>query len=459
MWPKNPDKRKDMFVYLIGKVNRAEELHVNSGHAYLRREFSIREPNNKIDEFWEDFKKKHEDQWDSDGASVEEKVEKWLEKHYSISFDEVQCISRIVDRADKKEKDVDEIYHEARKKGFKISQSGFTVAVKYLSLQNRYNPIELRFKKFGKWDGEDYIDILSRCFTLATKDPEHIAFFKSMLKKNLVRSVACALAKTINRYCFVLTGGQKVGKTHFVRWLNPFDKGKYLTSALPDVRRDVDTQIRLVENYIYLLDDIDKFSNNTGDYFKSLVSQDKINVRRPYEKNTFTADRRCSFWATSNRRSILIDETGNSRFLCFEIKRIDFSYSHMPKAQIYAQCIHLLENGFDYELTKEEIAMQTSINKTFERGYDELNLVSEFLEQEGLVVAGADKQWHSMNSIMRHLKANAGVGTFVKLEFVEKALYTLNYEPYKMDYNGIPQQGYYCKLVNKEGYVQSQYGY
>lgn len=366
MWPKNPDKRKDMFVYLIGKVNRKEELHVNSGHAYLRREFSIREPNNKIDEFWEDFKKKHEDQWGNEKASPQEKLEKWLDKHYSISFDEVQCVSRIVDKQTKEELLSEDIYHIFLKTGLDISISKFNAAIGFKSRKNRYNPIEQWFEKCGIWDGEDYLEKLADCFTLTTKDPEQIDFFKSMLKKHLVRSVANVIGKATNKYCLVITGKKSTSDgTAFVKWLNPFiaDKIPYMfTSSYVDLRIYEHSKPMLAQNYIYLLDDVEKFNKKSWKAFFELVTKEKIEVKM--RKDKVVMKRMCSFWATS-RKSVQSseDKAISSTLLCFEIDSIaEQSYSGIGKEQLYAQCIHLYKSGFRCSLTAKEKKLQEALN-------------------------------------------------------------------------------------------------
>ena len=73
---------------------------------------------------------------------------------------------------------------------------------------------------------------------------------------------------------------------------------------------------------------------------KAFVSRQRDSYRKPYDRNVTELYRRCTFLATSNDRSPLVDKTGNRRWYPIEVKCIGYDiYDHEQEIRDYImQC-------------------------------------------------------------------------------------------------------------------------
>jgi predicted P-loop ATPase len=65
-----------------------------------------------------------------------------------------------------------------------------------------------------------------------------------------------------------------------------------------------------------------------------------------------------------NGKEFLRDCTGNRRFLCFEVEQINYQHN-VPLDRVYAQAVHLVNNGFPFYFNSEEIQMVNKSNEEF----------------------------------------------------------------------------------------------
>lgn len=236
-----------------------------------------------------------------------------------------------------------------------------------------YNPLETYFKELPDWDATDYI--LQLCEYIKVKDQER---FNIHFKKMLVRCVACSLGLKFNKQAFVLVGGQNSGKTSFFRWLCPDKLKRYYTEY---ITTDKDSLISLSENFIVNLDELESLYKTELNKLKSMISSDIIKVRHPYGKKAITSKRRANFFGSTNKDEFLADETGSVRWLCFEINEIDWDYNKdIDCNQVWAQAYSLLNSGFKYELTSDEIAENNKVNSAHQVRTIELELIQKYFE-------------------------------------------------------------------------------
>ena len=222
----------------------------------------------------------------------------------------------------------------------------------------KYDPFKAFYESLPKWNGEDEIKKL--CNYIKTNDD---VFFYSMLKKHMIRSIPCSLGLSVNRYVFTLIGGdQNIGKTSFIRWINPMSS-KYRTET--SINGNVkDLKIALCQNFMMNIDELAGLGKKDAESLKSLISEESVNERMPYGKSTISMPRRINFWASSNPHDFLTDSS-NTRWLCFEIESIDWvGYTQaVDKMQMWAQAYQLYTNGDDGRLSTEEAKKQSSINE------------------------------------------------------------------------------------------------
>jgi predicted P-loop ATPase len=143
---------------------------------------------------------------------------------------------------------------------------------------------------------------------------------------------------------------------------------------------DKDSRILLCRNLLINLDELSTLSKVEINSLKSLFSKDKINERLPYDRRNSILPRRCSFIGSTNQVEFLNDETGSVRWLCFIIDEIDWSYSNKVNIDmVYSQAYHLFKNGFEYNLTQEEVKENDEYNKQFQIVTSEKELINKFL--------------------------------------------------------------------------------
>jgi len=250
-------------------------------------------------------------------------------------------------------------------------------------MQSGYAPIYNPYTEyFGslKWDGQDHIAKLASY--VKTTDNE---FFHPMLKKMLVRTVACALHGKVNRYVFTLySKEQSVGKSTWIRFLTPPRLSRYFGEGVLDGSKD--SYLRMGGSiFIWSLEELSSLNSMEINKLKHIISLSVIVERPPFEPHDISIKRRVSFFASTNRPEFLSDVTGNSRWLVFSIESIDFKYStEVDIDQVWAQAYALqLDKAFNAELTIEETRKQELYNSDYEVTFADKEAVMLYLRKCG----------------------------------------------------------------------------
>lgn len=268
-----------------------------------------------------------------------------------------------------------------------ITNSNVKNAVNSVYVHDKYNPFLEKLESLPDWDGEDRLKPLFQCLKLTHN--EHYDFFESMFIKSLVRTVKCALDDYYyNRMVFTLISPkQEIGKSYFMRWLNPMGDQYYNESPIDNNK---DSLIAYARNFIYNIDDLDDMDKRGLGKVKSIISISSVNVRPPYGEQSIDMPRRCSFWATTNKRDFLSDVT-NSRWICCDVDDIDRGYSsNIDKDQLWAQIYKMYKNDFDCELTSEEKIIRERINSTFTEETDETSIFVELFLKSNKFMSNAE---------------------------------------------------------------------
>tara|TARA_R110000868_G_scaffold153065_2_gene378385 strand:- start:1889 stop:4297 length:2409 start_codon:yes stop_codon:yes gene_type:complete len=224
----------------------------------------------------------------------------------------------------------------------------------------------------------DYIKELAS--HIQCTSPKEQQYFEMMFKKMLVRTIKCALVDSYpNRYVFVLSSKtQSNGKSWFIRWLSPFDNQEYY--AENPLEDNKDSRIRLAETFIYNLEELASITKFEINRLKATVSQVGSRERKPYGHSADSMVRRCSFYASTNNSDFLTDDV-NTRWLCFDINRIDWKYSKVcDKNQIWGQAYSLFKSGFDCELTDKECEVRDTKNLDYRSNSLEGELLQKYFE-------------------------------------------------------------------------------
>ena len=131
---------------------------------------------------------------------------------------------------------------------------------------------------------------------------------------------------------------------------------------------------------------------------KAIISKSHDNVRDVYARRQERVDRIVTFFATSNKKKLFRDESGNTRFLTFNGTINSFDYNNLktgkvevPIDNLWAQVFALYNNpSFDMELTAEEKHLRDIINLKYECD----NFVNSLIEYHFSVCEeNEDKFW------------------------------------------------------------------
>ena len=324
---------------------------------------------------------------------VQIRVENYLKSRYEFRWNEIlkDCFYREIPQHQGEtpqafqKVEIGNLWRELAIAGFKYSQSNLecTLCSNFVS---KFNPIEEYFLQLEQWDGNDYIKKLCEHIVLEHETDKEIERLYTMFKKWLVRCVRCALGGAINREVIMFKSDeQRIGKTQFFRYLAP-NKLKDYYMENPEIGNK-DALISLTENLIINFDEYDKYLKEGNlPVMKSYISQDEPKVRLPYGRKQEKFKRICSCVASTNINDFLRDETGNTRYICFDIKAFDWhEYTKINVDLIWAQVYHLykqaLIGNFDCDMTQSEVETNDQNNLQYLYHSSEYELIQRFFEK------------------------------------------------------------------------------
>jgi hypothetical protein len=204
--------------------------------------------------------------------------------------------------------------------------------------------------------GDDKTDYIAKLASVV-KTTAPADLWGRIFKKWLVASVANAYVENncTNHQCLILISEkQGLGKTTF--WSSLFDRDYTYIGHIDT--RNKDSQLMLTDTLIICLDEQLSVLENQRDLegLKSTITLPRVKERVHYGKQNQFIPRVANFCGTANDKGILRDETGNRRFLPFEVKdKIDMnqvSQSDIVKA--WGQALKLYREGWYYLPTKVE---------------------------------------------------------------------------------------------------------
>ena len=214
-----------------------------------------------------------------------------------------------------------------------------------------YDPYIEYTVNLPEYDGQtDYIEQLAD--TVATGNQ---VFWRRAFKKWFVAMAASWMQpEVVNHTALIMSGEQGIGKTTWLGNLIPTPLRKYVYAGMVNVSRNLDA-------------------------LKELITKRDIHIRRAYAFTHEHYTRRASFAGSINNKDFLHDITGNRRFLCFEAKQIDYKpFAGLDKA--YAQAINLIQNGFQYWFSQDELSELEQNNEEFRAVIPEEEQLMAFYE-------------------------------------------------------------------------------
>lgn len=261
----------------------------------------------------------------------------------------------------------------------------------------QYNPFLQYLDSLPSWDGQtDHIGRFAAMVHVKNAPgksrntpeengmkPSHFSF-PHIFKRWLVSMIASALDdKVVNQVILVLIGRQGSYKTSFMEHILPPELSEYYTTKSNSSRMTKDDMFTMTEKLIINLEEIDTMSASDLNQLKAMVTQRYVDERPPYGRNKVHLPHVASFVATGNNRQFLTDDTGNRRWLPFEIESIDSPWqADIPYEGIYSQAYALYrDNSFRFWFTDDEVHRLSRHVQQFEVPRPEYELILTYFRR------------------------------------------------------------------------------
>ena len=192
--------------------------------------------------------------------------------------------------------------------------------------------------------------------------------WRTCFKKWFVAMVASWMHdEVVNHTALVLVGRQGIIKTTWLERLIPPALRAYSSKMPLNGQISKDDRLRLCENAMLNIDELDAMCGREMNIVKSLLTSTDVNERAAYGRLKERRVRLASFCASTNNREFLTDITGNRRWLPFEVESIQNPFhTIIPYERLYAQAKALVEEGiFSYWFDMEEMEVLEAHNEEF----------------------------------------------------------------------------------------------
>ena len=192
--------------------------------------------------------------------------------------------------------------------------------------------------------------------------------WRTCFKKWFVAMVASWMNdEVVNHTVLVLVGRQGIFKTTWLDHLIPPELRAYSSKLPLSGQISKDDRLRLCENGMLNIDELDAMCGREMNIVKSLLTSTDVNERAAYGRLKERRMRLASFCASTNNREFLTDITGNRRWLPFEVESIQNPFhTIIPYERLYAQAKALVEEGiFSYWFDMEEMEVLEAHNEEF----------------------------------------------------------------------------------------------
>ena len=207
------------------------------------------------------------------------------------------------------------------------------------------------------------------------------ALWRICFKKWFVAMVASWMKdEVVNHTVLVLVGRQGIFKTTWLDNLIPPELRAYSSKLPLSGQISKDDRLRLCENGLLNIDELDAICGREMNIVKSLLTSTDVNERAAYGRLKERRVRLASFCASTNKREFLTDITGNRRWLPFEVESIQNPFhTIIPYELLYAQAKALVEEGyFAYWFDMEEMEVLEAHNEEFRAQENEEELLKVY---------------------------------------------------------------------------------
>ena len=238
----------------------------------------------------------------------------------------------------------------------------------------QYDPVNTWLDKLPEWNGHDYIaDLAAR---VPTNQPHWEKYLRFWLVGMVAQWRESDKQLTGNSLTPLLIGRQGCGKTRFCKIILPPELRDYYNDKI-NFKNEFDLNIALTSFALINIDEFDKTTNSQQIVLKYLLSSSDVKFRPPYGKTIKQYRRYTSFIGTTNQLKPLVDPTGSRRFVCVGVTgKINFE-DNLEHYQLFAQTLHLFNQGERYWLEDDEIQTLIEENAPYQRTVDLVEMINE----------------------------------------------------------------------------------
>ena len=285
----------------------------------------------------------------------------------------------------------------------------------------------------------DWIDLIAKQVTVIGGEAANL-YWRQCFKKWFVAMVASwMLDEVVNHTVLVLVGRQGIYKTTWLDHLIPPQLRDYCSKLPLSGQISKDDRLRLCENVMLNIDELDAICGREMNIVKSLLTSTEVNERAAYGRLKERRVRLASFCASTNNREFLTDVTGNRRWLPFEVESIQNPfYTTLPYQVLYAQAKQLVESGyFTYWFEPDEIELLEQHNEEFrvQEGEEQLLMLLFDIPAEG------KGKFMTTAEISEKLVTYGNIKKPIGLRQLGNILSNKGYTPQRVSLDGIRQRG------------------
>ena len=296
-----------------------------------------------------------------------------------------------------------------------------------------WNPFMDYFNNLPEWDGKtDYIGETAAMVHVMPGEGDADGkaaqeMFAGCFKKWLVATVVSLMEEdVVNNVIMVLIGKQGIFKTTFFYNLLPPVLSRYFFVKTNADRMTKDDKLSLAEFAIICMEEIDSMRTPELNQLKALVTTKHINERAAYDRYKENRAHIASFCGTGNKTQFLTDQTGNRRWLPFEVSGIDNPMYHNYNYDgMYSQAKALWKSGMHYWFEKSETDALASHITHFEVPNIEEELIATYYrvpeEGEPYIMVSATNIIEHINIFIKRALSTVKVGLAMKkMGFTQK---------------------------------------
>jgi predicted P-loop ATPase len=293
-----------------------------------------------------------------DGDSILEELEIWIRQNYSLKRNE---ISRYIENEGipMKQKDYNSIYIDAKKI---IPELSYELIDRLINSDfvPDYNPFKKFIESHSNQSSTGHIEKLFSSIT--TVNNEYLLKFGTKWLVSIIASIYGEHSPLM----FVLCGSkQNTGKTEFFRRLLPSELQRYYAESKLDAGKD--DEILMTQKLIIMDDEMGGKNKKEDKRLKELISKQTFSLREPYGRHNVELNRIAVLCGTTNDEEILFDTTGNRRIIPIHVDGIKHQvYNEVDKTSLFMEIVQLYKEGYNWQLTFDDIIELSSNTQTFE---------------------------------------------------------------------------------------------